>query len=964
MKGMTDKQSGFWMYLEQKIRPMLMAQNGRRRLSGAELSAQGAPYWMKLSEEERQFWKDKAKEFNNSQAGASDRLQKRAQYRQRKHNAGEAVNLANLPSTSKTPKPSKVIPPSGRYDEVDFCTRVYFAGVDDDFEGKREQDVKDLFDRFRWKFNPRCDEACTQMRNYFIDKELCVATVNIYYEDEERILPSELSLLKFSIRKGIFAQKNIIIGLTDYKFPNEMCEQDAKEQELRTGISADPEKMREVARFDFENIWKEVKEFTQIGEPDAKLLVLADDWNFVVGSFYTLFTHVNETEFCRVETRFITIQDYCLAMESLLTKVHPSEEAKSVIGTEFREKWTGAVMFDIVICELHTPLRFQNECQAKECSLLSAHEAAFNFFTVCQKRILPDYAFNGSHMPHKSQLPQAECEVCCHKLSGRRGRSLSHSRQESTSGSLNYKAPVDVNLFSSKQQPKSILHSPVTRSKSTVPDRQLLSEQNFRSERPFQPQNRLAFTDRARSQPNLMQFSDEDLVTFDDDDCRSVSRVQEVSRHPFIDPRVVSPVVQQFTLPPSHSQQAQSQRAVQPKNSVTGHDGDGRWRFVGCTSPTDPLWSEDLEYFRRAEFGRPEQSQTLAPQAERLSTILQRDPSNRTQYSRDEIQKLKKQSPPLSSTKAQKASSQAAERSVTVERSLNVSDKAMNTFASQLAGDLRSPAANHYVQISLNEFAQNSNEQVDEELVPVDARPSFPDSDHPVTQSSRSQSASTITSASTIADESSLGGFSALNVLLTTNVIPRKHSSHQLLRAQSNGVMKREHDLTPEPNCGRPRNFKERGIKSTPSAASSSLLCGTRNSPRIPVDMAAFIPETSKAVSSGVRFELDGQYSNDLGNEDIAEINSSAGRSAKSHSFLTNQQLQQGVATETATSTLRSADKGYSVSNKDARCSGEDIVEDEHRPIIVDEDDGDLSALEIDDTNYRRWLRGNELLSE
>ncbi|VDN30188.1 unnamed protein product [Gongylonema pulchrum] len=115
VKGLNDKQSGYWMFLEGVIRPQLEKQQ-RRRIPPWELQQLGQGHWAALGYEEKEEWKARAKEFNRSEMGQRDRMQKRAEYRQRKHSACQ-----------------------------------YFGGVDDDFEGMREHCLKEFIDQYQWK---------------------------------------------------------------------------------------------------------------------------------------------------------------------------------------------------------------------------------------------------------------------------------------------------------------------------------------------------------------------------------------------------------------------------------------------------------------------------------------------------------------------------------------------------------------------------------------------------------------------------------------------------------------------------------------------------------------------------------------------------------------------------------------------------------------------------------------------
>lgn len=51
-------------------------------------------------------------------------------------------------------------------------------------------------------------------------------------------------------------------------------------------------------RFDYVQIWDEIRAFTRIDGDGVKLLLLSKDWNAVVGSFAVLFANANEKSFC------------------------------------------------------------------------------------------------------------------------------------------------------------------------------------------------------------------------------------------------------------------------------------------------------------------------------------------------------------------------------------------------------------------------------------------------------------------------------------------------------------------------------------------------------------------------------------------------------------------------------------------------------------------------------------------
>lgn len=54
-----------------------------------------------------------------------------------------------------------------------------------------------------------------------------IAAVNLYYQDGQRMIPSEISLVKFNIRDGFEDQRNFILALPYDYIPPEYCEDDA-----------------------------------------------------------------------------------------------------------------------------------------------------------------------------------------------------------------------------------------------------------------------------------------------------------------------------------------------------------------------------------------------------------------------------------------------------------------------------------------------------------------------------------------------------------------------------------------------------------------------------------------------------------------------------------------------------------------------------------------------------------------
>lgn len=67
--------------------------------------------------------------------------------------------------------------------------------------------------------------------DFFCGSEVTVVTANVYYEDTnaERMVPSEISILKFSVARGIYDQRHFILGFGKHDLPNEVCMKEAVE---------------------------------------------------------------------------------------------------------------------------------------------------------------------------------------------------------------------------------------------------------------------------------------------------------------------------------------------------------------------------------------------------------------------------------------------------------------------------------------------------------------------------------------------------------------------------------------------------------------------------------------------------------------------------------------------------------------------------------------------------------------
>ncbi|EFO15905.2 hypothetical protein LOAG_12603 [Loa loa] len=404
-KGASDKQTGFWMYMKYFIKPKLQQELGRQ-VKTIDLVHFGLPYWAELSDEEKEEWKEKAKEYNRSEARQNERMLRLLENHRRNHHVDEQTNFAQRYTFRKL-KPSNIMPPSCRYDEIDQYSRKYFAGINDDFEGKRENDRKEFIDRYQWKFA----QDRESMKDFFYEAEIIVVTANVYCEDSsnERMVPSEISILKFSIKHGIHDQRHYILGFAE----RELCENSkakAKENEQITGLLMDWSRMPANIRFDYVQLWNEIKAFTGINGDGVKLLLLSKDWNRVVGSFDALFVHANEKSFSRIETRFATLEDYFMALYATVHDTHVNDEIKSDVAIEMSKPWHRAVFFDLITCDFHAALKYTVQCQAENCSLFTAHKAAFSFFTLYKKHIFPSCRFTERHAPNKALLPAVEDE--------------------------------------------------------------------------------------------------------------------------------------------------------------------------------------------------------------------------------------------------------------------------------------------------------------------------------------------------------------------------------------------------------------------------------------------------------------------------------------------------------------------------------------------------------------------------
>uniref|UniRef100_A0AAF5PYX8 Maelstrom domain-containing protein n=1 Tax=Wuchereria bancrofti TaxID=6293 RepID=A0AAF5PYX8_WUCBA len=395
-KGAGDKQTGFWMFMEHFIRPKLQRELGRR-VGPLDLMHFGMPQWADLSYEERQEWKKKAKEYNNSEVGKNERMLKRLEYHRRNYYPADF----SQPSTSG--KSKSKIELSFRYDEIDQYSRKYFAGIDDDFEAKRENDRKKFIDHYQWRFTQK---ECESKKDFFYETEIIIVTANIYYEDSssKRMIPSEISILKFSLNRGIYGKRHYILGFAKNGILCENNKVEAEENEQMTGLLMDCDRISANVRFDYMQVWDEIKAFTRIDSSGEKLLLLSKDWNTVVGSFDTLFMHANEKSFSRVEAHFATLEDYFMALYSTVNDVRISDAIKSDVAMEMNEQWHNAVFYDLITCDFHAELKYTEQYQARSCSLFAAHKAIFNFFTLCKKHVFPSCKFIEQHMPNKKLL--------------------------------------------------------------------------------------------------------------------------------------------------------------------------------------------------------------------------------------------------------------------------------------------------------------------------------------------------------------------------------------------------------------------------------------------------------------------------------------------------------------------------------------------------------------------------------
>uniref|UniRef100_A0A915PZ16 HMG box domain-containing protein n=1 Tax=Setaria digitata TaxID=48799 RepID=A0A915PZ16_9BILA len=343
VKGSNDKQSGFWIYLKYFVKPKLEREFGRR-LRTADLARLGGHYWTKLSTEAKEEWRAKAKEYNSSEAYQHERMLRQLENNRRRH------------LTREKSKSSNIMPVSRRYDEVGEYSRKYFAGVDDDFEGKRESDRREFIDHYQWKF-VRKDQTIKE--DFFCGSEVTIATVNVYYEDNanERMIPSEISVLKCSIKHGIYDHRHYILGFAECE---ELCaslKKEAQENERITGLLMNSDRMSADVRFDYAQVWDDIKAFTQIDGDGIKLLLLSKEWNVVVGSFDALFLEAKEKSFSRIETRFATLEDYFMAIYATVCGVCIDDGIKAEVAAEMSEQWPSAVFCEArSLGDTQTPL--------------------------------------------------------------------------------------------------------------------------------------------------------------------------------------------------------------------------------------------------------------------------------------------------------------------------------------------------------------------------------------------------------------------------------------------------------------------------------------------------------------------------------------------------------------------------------------------------------------------------------
>lgn len=363
VKGLTERMSGYWMFVERKVRPRLEKEQGRR-LNGEELAKAGSSLWMDLSKEEQKEWKEEAKRYNNSEAGCQERA------------------LRKVRRSDRFPKFSA----SRRFDEFDDFAKVYFT-ENDDFKGKRRFDIRELSSHLQFKYS--ADKNA--LVDYLFSKEHCMVTANVLCEYNKKFLPSEISLLKFSYEKGIISGKSYILHPME-PLSSIFGTKAAEDVVLNQTEIALLEKSEQYRRNDFAEVWKEIKAFTEIDELRAKLLVHADCWNEVVGSFQALFSRVNETTISRVECHFMTIEDYLLTLGEVIGSVGVDLDASVTRGMQ--KTWPISPE-----CSLHTPSFKCNMKQAKSCSLLGAYEAVFNFFALSRVFIFPNFRYGEQHMP-------------------------------------------------------------------------------------------------------------------------------------------------------------------------------------------------------------------------------------------------------------------------------------------------------------------------------------------------------------------------------------------------------------------------------------------------------------------------------------------------------------------------------------------------------------------------------------
>ncbi|VDK53984.1 unnamed protein product [Anisakis simplex] len=407
-----------------------------------------------MSNDERQAWKYRAKQFNESAAGRAQ-LQQRRQRRRDRGNHSPTPSFVREPMTNARDRlnESPVLHASRRTDEEDEYSTVYFEPGCDEFIWKRMCDVRNMLAQFTERFDMNQQQyndgrEFTNKEDYFLRRRLCVASVNVHYCDaNHNVYPSEISLIKFNIADGLLDERNFILSLPRYLVIPREYESAIVNNEERTMLRADQRDhaLCHFMRSDFDEIWHEIKEFTNFDGVHERIAVRSGEWNSVVGAFHTLCRLVGEHASSRIGTRFVVIEDYLQAMTTSILQdrqhslQHPQPQARSHISAQLQPNITaqataasssaasrrdvttvarndqhasrGTCQSDVVTCSFHHQLLLTNQCRARACAMFTARQTAFNFLTLSKQYAFRNFTITGTHFPDGDNSPEAVGEV-------------------------------------------------------------------------------------------------------------------------------------------------------------------------------------------------------------------------------------------------------------------------------------------------------------------------------------------------------------------------------------------------------------------------------------------------------------------------------------------------------------------------------------------------------------------------